>query len=1240
MDRKPRYTEFAVASNFSFLHGASHPEELMAEAARLGLGGLGLADRNSVAGVVRAHVARRESEFLKIRYHPGARLVLADGTPDILAYPRDRAGWGRLCRLLTRGNLRTQKGDCVLYLDDLLEHAQGLELVVMGGSTRDADAEHTRSPNAARPPLPQGQGDCIEQERAAGSTSPRVRGEGEEAPGARVVPYPPLDLLHRLSEAAPGLVRLAAAMLYRGNDRARLAARAGLARQAGVPLIAVNDVIYHAPERRPLQDVLTCIRRHLTIDAAGRKLAVNAERHLKDPAEMLRLFADRPEAIAETQRLSAKLAFSLDELSYRYPDETREGFASPQEALIHLSHAGAAQRYPAGIPEKVRQSLAYELELIGSLDYAPYFLTVHDIVRFARSRGILCQGRGSAANSAVCYCLGITEVDPERSDLLFERFISAERREPPDIDVDFEHERREEVIQHIYGRFGRERAGIAATVISYRGRSAVREVGKVFGLSEDAIGAVASSIWGGGEGVADSDLARAGLSTKSPRVQKILKLVGEIQSFPRHLSQHVGGFVITEDRLDEVVPIGNAAMEERTFVEWDKDDLDALRILKIDVLGLGMLTCIRKAFALVEQHYGETLTLATIPAEDPAVYRMLQRADTIGVFQVESRAQMSMLPRLKPKTFYDLVIEVAIVRPGPIQGDMVHPYLRRRQGIEPVTYPSAELEAVLGKTLGVPLFQEQAMKIAIVAAGFTPSEADRLRRAMATFKRVGTIGTFQRKMIDGMVAKGYPAEFAERCFHQIEGFGEYGFPESHAASFALLVYASAWLKCRYPDAFAAALLNAQPMGFYAPAQIVRDVREHGVEVRPVDVNHSAVDGILEPGPAARERLHELHRGMADDVRATHAMRLGLREIKGFSDDDAKLIVACRGRGYDSLRDVWLRTGLAPRVLERLADADAFGSLGLSRRDALWAAKALGRTGVHDDLPLFSIPLRDGALPSRESTLPPVGGEGRPPERSEGGRGGGTIPRSEPAARPPTPSLPAARAGGGRTRGTGVTKQNHSEPAATSHLEPEVDLPPMPLGEEVVNDYRFIKLSLRAHPAEFLRADLNSRGILPNAELRRRASGERVRVSGLITVRQRPGSARGVIFMTIEDETAIANIIVWSRTFEKFRPIVLGARYVAVTGRMQEECGVIHVVADRLDDLTPLLARLADSGAAIEGLARGDEVKRPGNDQRASEVRAGRKTQLVKLLEEMPDLIGDLDVQARATRHVIAKRRMG
>jgi error-prone DNA polymerase len=1198
-----RYLEFAVASNFSFLRGASHPEELMLQATHVGLDGIGLCDRNSVAGVVRAHLMKREKK-LPLAYHPGARLVFADGTPDILAYPRDRAAWGRLCRLLTLGNLRAKKGSCILYRNDLLDHIEGLELIVMESSTRNfppspflrKPQDHAISEGEGKPDVKPG---------------PRLVASREESPGAQDV-----SLFSLLRDAACGRMRLAVSMLYRGNDRARLAQRAQMAAQARIPLIAVNDVLYHHPDRRELQDVLTCIREHLTIDAAGRRLAVNAERYLKPPQEMARLFQAAPEAIHETLALDKALSFSLDELRYEYPDERRAGFASAQDALVHLAWEGADGRYPEGIPDNVRQALDHELALIGKLDYAPYFLTVHSIVEYARNRNILCQGRGSAANSAVCYCLRITDVDPRDGRLLFERFISSDRGEPPDIDVDFEHERREEVIQHIYRHYGRDHTGIAATVISYRGRSAIREVGKAFGLSEDTIGALSSSIWGMGGGAVRADaLKKTGIDLAAARVRKMRALALAIQSFPRHLSQHVGGFVITRSPLDEVVPIGNGAMAERTFVEWDKDDLDALGILKVDVLGLGMLTCVRKAFELTEQHYGVSFrarrdercaagnvmpaatdadsspsprpcvgqheqaekffSLATVPKEDGAVYRMLQRADSVGVFQVESRAQMSMLPRLKPKEFYDLVIEVAIVRPGPIQGDMVHPYLRRRQGLEPISYPSKELEAVLGKTLGVPLFQEQAMKIAIVAGGFTPGEADRLRRAMATFKRTGTIGTFKTKMIEGMVARNYPRDFAERCFGQIEGFGEYGFPESHAASFALLVYASSWLKCRYPDVFAAALLNSQPMGFYAPAQIVRDLTEHGVEVRPTDINRSDWDATLEPHAHPAPRVHARHCEMAQDIRSTHALRLGFRQIKGLSEQDGRRIVAVRHQSYASVRDFWLRTGLSPRVIAQLADADAFGSLGLTRRQALWAAKALGRVGEReDDLPLFHV------------------------------------------------------------------RGNFAEHSQDSYCpEPAVTLPLMPLGEEVVNDYRFLALSLRAHPASFLRADLDRRGIVCNEALRTRRSGERVTVSGLVTIRQRPGTASGVIFMTIEDETAVANIIVWPNTFERFRAVVLGARYISVTGELQQESGVIHVVAARLDDLTPLLARLTENGPAIESLARADAVKRPHDENIDSRARGRRNPPRIAAPAQLPDLLAsDLDVPARGSAHTPARRR--
>jgi error-prone DNA polymerase len=934
--------------------------------------------------------------------------------------------------------------------------------------------------------------------------------------------------------------------------RGALAQRAALARHVGAPLIATNDVLMHAPERRALADVLTCIREKTTLEAAGRLTQANAERHLKSAEEMARLFAEAPQAIEETIRFLDGLSFSLDELAHDYPQELREGFATPQAALEAFAEAGARARYPQGVPTSVRAALTHELALIGKLNYAPYFLTVHDIVRFARSRGILCQGRGSAANSTVCYCLGITEVDPAKFDLLFERFVSPERNEPPDIDVDFEHERREEVIQYIYARYGRTRAGLAAAVTTYRTRSAIRETAKVFGLSDDVIVALNNTTWGHGSKPIEAPQAEsAGLDPADPTLSLALQLAGELTGFPRHLTQHSGGFVITRDRLDEVAPIMNAAMEDRTTIEWDKDDLDALGILKIDVLALGMLTAMSKSFDLLDKHYGKRLTLASIPSEEACVYAMIQRADTIGVFQIESRAQMSMLPRLRPEKFYDLVIEVAIVRPGPIQGDMVHPYLRRRQGLEDVVYPSKELEAVLGKTLGVPLFQEQAMKIAIVAAGFSPAEADKLRRAMATFRRVGTIATFQAKMVEGMAAKGYEREFAERCFRQIEGFGEYGFPESHAASFALIVYASCWMKCRYPDVFAAAMLNAQPLGFYAPSQLVRDAREHGVEVREVDVNLSDWDCTLEgaeppsplagegggrsppdegsrdevalqrtrltartPHPALRatfspERekgsIHPRHASMAEHIRAAHAVRLGFRQIIGAKEEEMRRLVDARGAGYDSMRDLWLRSGLSAAALERLADADAFRSLGLDRRQALWAVRGLDRVGDQDDLPLFA-----QSRPEREN-------------------------------------------------------------------EPDAKLPPMPLGAHVVEDYRRLSLSLKAHPVAFMRARLDARGVKRSDALAGVKSGERVAVAGLVLVRQRPGTAKGVIFMTLEDEAGVANLIVWPKAFERLRAIVIGARFVAATGKLQNEAGVIHLIVERMEDLTPMLGLLSREG---------------------------------------------------------------
>ncbi|MGO8868288.1 MAG: error-prone DNA polymerase [Alphaproteobacteria bacterium] len=1068
------YAELQVTSNFSFLRGASHPEELVERAAELGYGALAVTDRNSLAGIVRAHAAARKTG---LRLVVGARLDLEDG-PSLLAYPGDRAAYARLSTLLTRGKRRAKKGECRLTLADLLAHAEG-KLVV------------------ALPPEDFGE----DFERA----------------------------LDKLKSTLGDRLYLAAHHLYRGDDGARIQRLAELAGRLRISLVATNDVHAHAPARRALQDVLTCIREKCTIDEAGFRLFANAERHLKSPDEMARLFRHHAHAVLRTLEIVERTHFSLDELRYEYPVDPCPDGLTPQDYLARASWAGAAERYPSGIPDKVRAQLEHELALIGELGYAPYFLTVYDIVRFARREGILCQGRGSAANSAVCYCLGITAVDPSRLDLLFERFVSAERNEPPDIDVDFEHERREEVIQYVYAKYGRERAGIAATVICYRAKSAVREVGKAMGLSLDVVGALADTVWGWSEdGIDPKRVRELGLDPAEERLRTTLRLAAALVGFPRHLSQHVGGFVITRSPLSEVVPIENAAMPERTMIEWDKDDLDALGMLKIDVLALGMLTCISKSFALLSRHKGESLSLATVPAEEPAVYDMLCRADSIGVFQVESRAQMSFLPRMKPRDFYDLVVEVAIVRPGPIQGDMVHPYLRRRNGEEKVDYPSDELRQVLAKTLGVPLFQEQAMKIAIVAAGFTPSEADQLRRAMATFRKTGKINSFRVKMVEGMIARGYARDFAERCFHQIEGFGEYGFPESHAASFALLVYVSAWLKCRHPEIFAAALLNSQPMGFYAPAQIVRDAREHGVEVRPPDVNHSLWDCTLEeigpvgekqisagraspppqpsplkgegevsehadaPPPPLRGRVRE-----GGNLQAL-ALRLGFRQVKGLREADIARLVARREGGYGDAAALKRRARLGPAALERLAEADAMGSLGLDRRAALWAVQALDEA----PLPLFAA----AAL----RTLAP---------------------------------------------------------------EPEVTLPPAALGEEVAADYATLRLSLKTHPLALLRERLARDGVTPHAELATTADGKRVTVAGLVLVRQRPGSARGVIFATLEDESGPANVIIWPDIFERFHRVVLASRLMAATGRLQREGIVIHVIAERLADLSYYLRDL-------------------------------------------------------------------
>jgi len=1081
------YAELIVTTNFSFLRGASHPQEMVAAADELGCFAIGIADRNSFAGVVRAF---DEARNRKIKFLVGTRLVTIDGF-EVVAYPTDRPAYGRLCKLLTAGNLKAEKGECHLTFEQILNASEGQILIAI------PPHDVHRHPKARAISAFTRVFDALwRASKDDGSFEAR---------------------LAALAGAAPGRTFLAGIHHHRGDEPRRLGLLAELGERLGAPLVAVNDVSYHASERRPLLDVLTCVREKCTLAEAGLRLAVNAERHLKTPAEMARLFKNFPDAITRTVAIAKACNFSLKQLKYEYPDEPVPEGKTAQGHLEDLTFAGARERYPKdkypdGIPQDVEKRLRDELALIAKLDYARYFLTVHDVVAFARrqEKEILCQGRGSAANSAVCYCLGITSVNPDKSTLLFARFISENRSEPPDIDVDFEHERREEVIQYIYRRYGRDRAAICATVVHYRSRRAIREVGKVMGLTEDVTAALAKTVWGYGEGLPDEHIRQAGLDPFNPVLRQAVQLADDLIGFPRHLSQHVGGFVLTRAPLDETVPIGNAAMDDRTFIEWDKDDIDTLGLMKVDVLALGMLSCVRRGFDLLKQYYGKDYSLATLPQDDAAVYEMLSRADSVGVFQVESRAQMSMLPRLKPQCFYDLVIEVAIVRPGPIQGDMVHPYLRRRDelkiGKEPA-YPSPhpgqgdkdELKDVLKRTLGVPLFQEQAMQIAITAAKFTPDEADGLRRAMATFRHNGTVHLFRDKFINGMVTRGYDPDFAENCFSQIEGFGEYGFPESHAASFALLVYASAWIKCRYPDVFCAAILNSQPMGFYQPAQLVRDARQHDVEIRAVDVNFSDWDCTLEP--SADER---------------HAVRLGFRLIQGLGEEEVKKLVAARGNGYSSIERLAAVAGISRSTVERLAEADAFRSLNFDRRAALWAARRLDMIGT------------------------------RPPRR----------PDSTPI---------------------------EQVPLLTPHMsdelfpEPQVALPPMPLSEHVVEDYVATGLSLKEHPVRFFRERLAKLGVIENAKLR----GEDLRqeslvtVAGLVLVRQRPGTAKGVIFMTLEDETDIANIIVWPKAFAKNRRTVMTARFLAVRGRLQRAGLVIHIVAERFIDLSAELPMLRE-----------------------------------------------------------------
>ncbi len=1046
------YAELQVTSNYSFLRGASHIEELFATAKILGLPALGIVDRNTLAGAVRAHQRAGEAG---VRCVIGCRLDLRDQI-SVLVYPTDRPAYSRLCQLLTLGKGRAGKGACDLAWKDFAAAGEGLLAIL----------------------LPADPGEALAHQ------------------------------LDRLRADFPGRAYLALTLRRRPGDAVRLRELADMAQAARLPTVATGDVLYHAPERRILQDVVTCIREGCTIEQSGFRRERTADRHLRPPEEMARLFARHPEAVAHTLEIVARCPFSLAELHYQYPDEVEDPALSPQQTLEKAVWDSVPLRYPDGLPDDVRRQLHHELQLIADLAYAPYFLTVSSIVRFARSKGILCQGRGSAANSAVCYVLGITSIDPVRSGLLFERFVSAERREPPDIDVDFEHERREEVIQWIYDRYGRDRAALCATVIRYRSRGAVREVGKVMGLSEDVTGALASQVWGWSEeGVEPDHAAELNLNLGDRRLRLTLELARQLIGFPRHLSQHPGGFVLTRDRLADLVPIEPAAMQDRQVVEWDKDDIDALRFMKVDVLGLGMLGCMRRAFDLLDEHHDIPLDMAGIPPEDPATFAMIRRADTLGTFQIESRAQMAMLPRMAPKTFYDLVIEVAIVRPGPIQGDMVHPYLRRREKLEPVNYPTPELERVLGKTLGVPLFQEQAMQVAIVCAGFTASEADQLRRSMATFKFTGGVSHFKDKLISGMVDRGYAQDFADKTFSQIEGFGSYGFPESHAASFALIAYASAWLKCHYPDVFCCALLNAQPMGFYAPAQVVRDASDHGVKIRPICVNRSRWDCTLESSGSR-----------------TLAVRLGLRMAKGLSNAHGAEIVAHRGdQPYGGIEELWRRAGVPAAALERLAEADAYHSLGMNRRQALWAIRGL----ADEALPLFVAADR-----------------GRQPE----------------------PEL----------------------------VEPPITLAPMTAGREVVEDYQATGLSLRRHPVAFLRDDLRRQGMIACNDLPTMRDGRRVTVPGLVLVRQKPGSAKGVMFITIEDETGVANLIIWPSLFARQRRLVLSAGMIACRGRMQREGDVIHLVAEHLIDLSDLLRSVGQRDQPFPLVrGRGDGVTHPG-----------------------------------------------
>ncbi len=1034
------YTELQVTTNFSFLRGASHPEELVEQAAAYGYKELAITDRNTFAGIVRAHAAAKSHG---IRIIPACRLDLLDG-PSLLAYPTNAAAYSRLSNLLTKGNLRAEKGECHLYKKDVFESAEGLKLVVLPPSGLDQSFGFDQSFK---------------------------------------------DSLKAYRHVFEKHLYLAVQRNYQGDDAKYLYRLNELSGIYKIPTVATNDVHYHQPSRRELQDIMTCIREKCTIYTAGYKLHYNAERYLKSPEEMKRIFMKYPEAIQRTQELTEACNFSLDALVYEYPEEITSKGRSPLQELEFLAHQGAKEHFGENIPASITSAIAHELSFIEQMDYAPYFLTVYDIVRYARQQGILCQGRGSAANSTICYLLGITSVNPTKFDLLFERFISAARNEPPDIDVDFEHERREEVMQYIFQKYGRDRAAIVATVTQQHYKGAVRDVAKAMGLSVDTINRLSGAA---GEYADDAlrqeRIHEQGFDPFDRHLQKVLELTQQFIGFPRQLGQHTGGFVITRGKLSDLCPILNARMADRTCIEWNKDDIDALGFMKIDVLALGMLTCIRKSFDLAKEKYGLDLTLANIPQDDPAVYEMICHADTIGVFQIESRAQQSMLPRLKPRCFYDLVIEVAIVRPGPIQGDMVHPYLRRRNGEEPVEYPSKELEEILGRTLGVPLFQEQAMKIAIVAAGFTPAEADELRRSMATFKAKGMVTRFGEKLTRGMLKRGYKLEYAQKVFKQLEGFGSYGFPESHAASFALLVYVSSWIKYYYPDIFACALLNSMPMGFYQPAQIVIDAKNHGVEVRPVDINMSVWDNLL-------EEKHGKY----------FVLRLGFRQVKGLREDDMKLIIQNRKVKYGCINEL-RAIGLPEAALEKLADADAFRSIGLDRRQALWEISAKDR---------------------------PAGLFAGRPEKEE-----------------------------------------------------KVKLPLMSMPEHVVHDYATTSLSLKAHPVSFVREKLSALHITSNNQLAGLKNGDQLKVAGLVLVKQRPGTASGVCFMTIEDETGVANLVIFQQVFDRYRKAILQSRLIMAEGKLQIEGEVIHIIVTACYDISRLLSQLTTTTDLQENIFPG------------------------------------------------------